>query len=415
MGNASCPDGPCGRTGAPGILIPVTIFLSAMLIAAAAPWSCEAAAVKAVGPTKAALSGAAGAVPGFRLDIRPALAAPLLAGASLRPTPAVPLVAGRGPAAPLAPLPLPAAAAPAPIALAAAPAPQNERETVMGSLSQASASADWGKAFDNSAVDPGVKACGVHDGASVLAALSAARSAGADNLIIGLLVGITHHSPDKVRTQDASGLVREIRGLSRSLEVPARIAFVTHHVRARALIDMVRRIARRGGSLPDIIQIHDAMPLPEIARVKKALPGSKIIKALHVPRAGEAADLEGLLAGALELASQPFIDGLLLDTANPALDQIGGTGLTNDWDLARRIIDLVHERTGKPVALAGGLTPENATQAMERTGADMFDANSGFRLDRGGPNRSAPKDAAAIYSVLRQMQGRLSPYFRGLL
>ena len=396
----------------------MTRLISALLLAAAAgPWPREAAAAsmaKAVGPTTAALSGAAaGAVAGLRLDVRPALAAPLLLNASLLPAPAVPLVAGPGPAAPLAPIPLPAAAAQ--IALAAAPGPQSEKETVLGSLSQTAASADWGKAFDNSAVAPGVKVCGVHDKTSVLAALSAARSAGADNLIIGLLVGITHHSPDKVRTRDASGLVREIRGLSRSLEVPVRVAFVTHHVRARALVAMVRRIARRGGSLPDIIQIHDAMPLPEIARVKKALPETKILKALHVPRAGEAADLEGLLAGALELASQPFIDGLLLDTANPALDQIGGTGLTNDWDLARRIIDLAHERTGKPVALAGGLTPENATEAMERTGADMFDANSGFRLGRGGPRRSAPKDASAIYSVLRQMRGRLSPYFRGLL
>ncbi|MCX5797329.1 MAG: hypothetical protein NTY77_17695 [Elusimicrobia bacterium] len=274
--------------------------------------------------------------------------------------------------------------------------------------------------FDNSvrSAAPGVKVCGVNEKASVLAALSAARSAQADNLIIGLLVGITHFSREKVATKDAPELVRYIRDTSKSMGVPVRIAFVTHAVRAASLIGMIGRIARRvqpgraGRSSPaDIIQIHDAMPLGEIAKVKKAFPGSKIIKALSLPRTGEPADLGGLLAQAVALASQPFIDGLLLDSANPARDQIGGTGLTNDWNVARSIIDRVHEQTGKPVALAGGLNPENATAAFAATHADMLDANSGFRLD---PEHSALKDPAAIFSVLRQMKGEVSLYFRKL-
>ncbi|MDD5629018.1 MAG: hypothetical protein PHU21_08135, partial [Elusimicrobia bacterium] len=161
----------------------------------------------------------------------------------------------------------------------------------------------------------------------------------------------------------------------------------------------------------DIIQIHDAMPLSEIAQVKKAFPAAKIIKAMHVPRSGEPFDLGTLLAQAVELASQPFVDGLLLDTANPARDQIGGTGLTNDWGAARAIIDRVHEATGKPVALAGGLNPQNASAAMDATGADLLDANTGFRLDPAG---SAAKDPAAILSVLEQMKGKVSRYFHKL-
>ncbi len=51
------------------------------------------------------------------------------------------------------------------------------------------------------------------------------------------------------------------------------------------------------------------------------------------------------------------VGAYLLDAYVP--DQRGGTGMTCDWDLAKRAKDL-----GVPLILAGGLTPENVAEAV---------------------------------------------------
>lgn len=296
---------------------------------------------------------------------------------------------------------------------------------------------------------PGVKVCGVRDKPSVLAALSAAKETKTDNLVIGLLLGITHFSRETVAAGDAADLIRYIRTTAYSLNVPVRIACVTHHTEAGALIRMIRELTdgtlkgkngllerseaiRRTFHYPDIgilagtpvfdiIQIHDKMPLQDIQRVKKAYPEIKLMKAMHIPIVEESGGRDALIAQALELAEKPYIDALLLDSANPAKNQIGGTGLTNDWDAARAIIDAVHKGAGKPVALAGGLSAENVSEALTKTHADMVDANTGYRFDRAGsgwktidPAVSAPKDAFAILSMMRQTGGFSSDYSRRL-
>jgi phosphoribosylanthranilate isomerase len=53
-------------------------------------------------------------------------------------------------------------------------------------------------------------------------------------------------------------------------------------------------------------------------------------------------------------------DMLLLDSHKPGDKQIGGLGLTHDWDLDRRIV----ENVSIPVLLAGGLGVENVAAAI---------------------------------------------------
>ena len=50
----------------------------------------------------------------------------------------------------------------------------------------------------------------------------------------------------------------------------------------------------------------------------------------------------------------------------------GGTGKTCDWDLARRAAAL-----GRPLILAGGLTPENVAEAVRRVRPYAVDASGG--------------------------------------
>jgi phosphoribosylanthranilate isomerase len=63
-------------------------------------------------------------------------------------------------------------------------------------------------------------------------------------------------------------------------------------------------------------------------------------------------------------------DAWLLDAYSPS--QAGGTGETFNWDLAVRATGL-----GRPVILAGGLTPENVAQAIRKVKPWGVDVASG--------------------------------------
>lgn len=53
-------------------------------------------------------------------------------------------------------------------------------------------------------------------------------------------------------------------------------------------------------------------------------------------------------------------DFLLLDTVHPTTGYVGATGQVHDWSLSRRIVDA----SNIPVILAGGLGPENVSEAI---------------------------------------------------
>jgi phosphoribosylanthranilate isomerase len=89
----------------------------------------------------------------------------------------------------------------------------------------------------------------------------------------------------------------------------------------------------------------------------------------------DAATLKAKLTGILLMRSIPVIgevsieiarsydgiaDFLLLDSHRESDRQIGALGLTHDWTISRRIVELV--RT--PVMLAGGLGPDNVAEAI---------------------------------------------------
>ncbi|MDA7882101.1 phosphoribosylanthranilate isomerase [Akkermansiaceae bacterium] len=69
---------------------------------------------------------------------------------------------------------------------------------------------------------------------------------------------------------------------------------------------------------------------------------------------------------------------LLIDT--PAGKDYGGTGKTFDWSLAR---DFITAHPGLPVILAGGLTPDNAADALTSVNPAALDVASGAELNPG--------------------------------
>jgi phosphoribosylanthranilate isomerase len=118
------------------------------------------------------------------------------------------------------------------------------------------------------------------------------------------------------------------------------------------------------------IQICDHLTQGTHRDLKDALPGISVIQVIHVtgPESVEEA-----------ARAAPHVDAILLDSGNQklAVKQLGGTGRTHDWTLSRAI----RERIGIPLFLAGGLTPENAGQAIEEVGPFGLDVCSGVRSD----------------------------------
>ncbi len=118
------------------------------------------------------------------------------------------------------------------------------------------------------------------------------------------------------------------------------------------------------------IQICDHLTQGTHRDLKDALPGISVVQVIHVtgPESVEEA-----------ARAAPHVDAILLDSGNQKLGvkELGGTGRTHDWTLSRAI----RERIGIPLFLAGGLTPENAGQAIEEVGPFGLDVCSGVRSD----------------------------------
>jgi len=136
-----------------------------------------------------------------------------------------------------------------------------------------------------------------------------------------------------------------------------------------------------------VIQLVDAVPEAELAALRRALPGIRLVQVIHVTGEAsveEARSLEGR------------VDALLLDSGNPALavKELGGTGRVHDWTLSRRIV----EGVDLPVFLAGGLHAGNVAGAVAAVGPFGLDLCSGVRTDR-------DLDPAKLATFFRALEG----------
>lgn len=122
----------------------------------------------------------------------------------------------------------------------------------------------------------------------------------------------------------------------------------------------------------DVIQFHGSESPEAVARV-----GCRAIKALRVRAAPD-------LAALVEYHSA---SAYLLDAYVPGV--AGGTGRQFPWQLASEA-----QRFGKPVIVAGGLTPENVVRCIETTRPYGVDVSSGVEAE---PGR---KDAAKVRTFI---------------
>jgi phosphoribosylanthranilate isomerase len=81
-------------------------------------------------------------------------------------------------------------------------------------------------------------------------------------------------------------------------------------------------------------------------------------------------------------------DAYLLDAFSPVT--LGGTGETFNWDLA-----IEAQKFGKPIFLAGGLTPENVAEAVRKVQPFGVDVSSGVEISPGKKDHQKVKDFIA--------------------
>lgn len=125
----------------------------------------------------------------------------------------------------------------------------------------------------------------------------------------------------------------------------------------------------------DVLQVHGALGRAAELRTRFGVP------VWAVAGVGDAADLPD---------DAPGVDGLLLDAkAPPGAVLPGGNARTFDWSMLRGWT------APAPWMLAGGLTPDNVTEAVRISGAPAVDVSSGVERSRG------VKDAVLIQAFVR--------------
>lgn len=202
-----------------------------------------------------------------------------------------------------------------------------------------------------------VKICGITSVADALGAVEA----GADAL------GFMFHpsSPRAVTAAQAAAIIREL---------PPFVSRVGVFVNARA--PLLRETARTAGL--DTLQLHGEETPAECTGL-----GCPVIKAFRVR---DAESLTGLLAYRTA--------AWLLDSYVPGVR--GGTGARFNWELAVQVV-----RLGRPVILAGGLTPENVAQAVAKVRPYGVDVSSGVESSPGRKDLTRMRDFVAAAKGLR--------------
>ena len=200
-----------------------------------------------------------------------------------------------------------------------------------------------------------VKICGLTRPADALAA----AEAGAD------LVGLVFYekSPRSVSPQTAAKIARVL---------PPFVLKVGVFVNAPA--DLVLRAIGECGL--NLLQFHGEEP-PEFC-TRFGVMNMKAFRVRDVKSLNELPDYQ--------------TDAYLLDACSP--EARGGTGEKFNWDLA-----IEARKFGKPIFLAGGLTPENVADAVRKVQPFGVDVSSGVESSPG------KKDPAKVRAFIQAVAG----------
>ena len=192
-------------------------------------------------------------------------------------------------------------------------------------------------------------------GISNLTDALAVERAGADS--IGFTIGLPTGPHNGLTAEGAAVIIRALPPLI----VPL---VITYYDTAAAVVPLCNQLG------VTTVQLHGGAAPKEIAAMRAALPGLKVILAVSVTGTDAIVRAQRLAAAA---------DALILDTYDPATGRHGATGKTHDWQLSRRIVAAVP----KPVILAGGLNPHNVADAIRTVRPWAVDVHTGVERPDG--------------------------------
>ena len=165
------------------------------------------------------------------------------------------------------------------------------------------------------------------------------------------------------------------------LSLPAKSSVQTVAVTVNADDALIETITRH--VQPDYIQLHGDESAERAADIARRY-NIKIIKAVPVESASDIMTAE---------TYADICDFILYDAKPPKGETVrGGHGVSFDWTL------LSASPRPKLWALAGGLTPETAREAVTRTNAPILDVSSGVEASPG------IKDAAKIKAFMKAVR-----------
>ena len=204
--------------------------------------------------------------------------------------------------------------------------------------------------------------------------LAHAIACGAD--AVGFITDVPVRSPRKIDTETAKELIKQVPVFVDSVLVimPDDLGS------AMALIRETR---------PTCVQIHNDLPVSELAEISKTV---KLIKTIAVPEDAPSGIADHIISRIDALTG--IADAILLDTSTRSRTSTGdksgarsgeedrgrsgGTGKVHDWGISAEIV----KRSRLPIILAGGLTPDNAADAIRKVHPYTVDTASG--VETGG-------------------------------
>ena len=208
-----------------------------------------------------------------------------------------------------------------------------------------------------------VKICGFTQADDVAAAVTAGVDA------VGFITGVPVDTPREISTQTARDLITDVPPFVTSV-------VVTMPDTPDEAVDLVTTTAA------DAVQVHGTLTPAEIDTVRDGVD-SPVIAAV---------DIEDTRIGAYADTA----DAVLVDSTGE--DGGGGTGRTHDWTRSRTL----RESVDVPLILAGGLTPQNVSDAVGTVDPFGVDTASGVE-ERGGEK---DHDAVAQFTARAQQAVR---------
>jgi len=181
--------------------------------------------------------------------------------------------------------------------------------------------------------------------------LEAACRIGAD--FIGFVVGVPS-SPRNLKLEEAEHLIKLIPKDVKSV-------LVTVPNSLEEVLEACRLLK------PNIIQLHCEGFL-DLSVLREKLPSALLVRAFPAS--------ENVVERVV--CEARFADGILVDSF--AEKRLGGTGVVHDWNISRRIRDIIYP---KPLILAGGLNPSNVCEAVKTVKPYAVDVSTGVESKPG--------------------------------